>query len=96
MEEDLALTPRIDWAGKENRGEKRTTEEEEKEGREREKAYTIALGGYWICNRGHTGYKRILLQPSCFNSLSFILSPSCRNCEPFSRIEDVAAVQSLD
>lgn len=62
--------------------------------------YTIELGGYWICNRGHTGYRHTAL-PTPTSAIA--LSPStrhlhlapCRNCEPFSRIEDVVAAQSL-
>lgn len=60
--------------------------------------YSIELGGYWICNRGHTGYRHTTLptlyHPNPQHPRQLHLAP-CRNCEPFSRIEDVAAAQSL-
>lgn len=63
MEEDLALTVPSDRLGGErkHREEKRTGEEEGRKGVERKSQYTIALGGYWIRNRGHTGYRRRVL-----------------------------------
>lgn len=87
MEEDPCVPTDRSGGERKHRGEREGREEEG------EKAYTIALGGYWIRNRGHTGYRRILLPT--LTSLSHPL-PLFRNCEPFSRMEDVAAVQSLD
>lgn len=55
MEEDPCVPSDRLGGERKHRGEREGREEEG------EKAYTIALGGYWIRNRGHTGYRRILL-----------------------------------
>lgn len=54
MEEDPCVPSDGSGGERKHRGEREGREEEG------EKAYTIALGGYWIRNRSHTGYRRIL------------------------------------
>lgn len=72
MEEDPCVPSDRSGGERKHRGEREGREEEG------EKAYTIALGGYWIRNRGHTGYRRILLPTLTSLSPSLSSSPSLR------------------